>query len=107
MAEVSGHGYKIHRDNDKLNARRKEVEPPRGLQLKQLRKKPNYGGNPQRQTGRRNGMTIGTILLIFLILALVGALPVWPHSKSWGYYPTSGLGLVVVVLLVFVLVGRF
>jgi hypothetical protein len=51
-------------------------------------------------------MTIGTILLILLILMLVGALPTWPHSKSWGYYPSSGLGLVVVVLVVLLLLGR-
>lgn len=51
-------------------------------------------------------MTIGTILLIFLVLILVGALPTWPHSKNWGYYPSSGLGLVVVILVVLVLMGR-
>ncbi len=51
-------------------------------------------------------MTIGTILLIVLILALVGAIPTWPHSKSWGYYPTGGLGFVVLILLVLVLMGR-
>lgn len=51
-------------------------------------------------------MTIGTILLIVLILFLAGALPTWPHSKNWGYYPSSGLGLVVLILLVLVLMGR-
>ena len=51
-------------------------------------------------------MTIGTILLIILILILVGALPTWPHSKNWGYYPSGGLGLVVLILLVLVLMGR-
>jgi hypothetical protein len=50
-------------------------------------------------------MTIGTILLIVLILILVGALPTWPHSKNWGYYPSGGLGLVVLILLVLVLMG--
>jgi hypothetical protein len=49
---------------------------------------------------------LGTILLILLILMLVGALPTWPHSRSWGYYPSGGLGLVVVILLVLVLAGR-
>jgi hypothetical protein len=49
---------------------------------------------------------MGTILLIVLILALVGALPTWPHSKNWGYFPSGGLGLVVVILLVLVLAGR-
>jgi hypothetical protein len=51
-------------------------------------------------------MTVGTVLLIILILMLVGVLPTWPHSKSWGYYPSSGLGLVVLILLILVLVGR-
>ena len=51
-------------------------------------------------------MSIGTILLIVLILILVGALPTWPHSKSWGYYPSGGIGLVVLILLVLVLMGR-
>jgi len=51
-------------------------------------------------------MSIGTILLIVLILLLVGALPTWPHSKSWGYYPSGGLGLIVLILLVLLLLGR-
>ena len=51
-------------------------------------------------------MSLGTILLIVLILALVGVLPTWPHSSSWGYGPSGGLGLVLVILLVLVLMGR-
>lgn len=51
-------------------------------------------------------MTLSTILLIVLILALVGALPSWPHSRNWGYYPSGGIGLVVVILLILVLMGR-
>ncbi|WP_088278977.1 DUF3309 family protein [Ideonella sp. A 288] len=51
-------------------------------------------------------MSIGTILLIVLILLLVGAMPTWPHSRSWGYGPSGGLGLVVIVLLVLVLMGK-
>ena len=49
---------------------------------------------------------LGTILLIALILMLLGALPTWPHSRSWGYYPSGGLGLLAAILLVFVLLGR-
>ena len=49
---------------------------------------------------------MGTILLIVLVLLLVGALPTWSHSRSWGYFPSGGLGLVVVILLVLVLTGR-
>ncbi|MCY1279393.1 hypothetical protein D9M68_186680 [compost metagenome] len=51
-------------------------------------------------------MSLGTILLIVLILLLIGAFPSWPHSRSWGYLPSSGLGLVVIVLLVLLLLGR-
>jgi hypothetical protein len=49
---------------------------------------------------------MSTILLIILVLLLVGALPSWPHSRNWGYYPSGGLGLIVVVLLVLLLAGR-
>ena len=51
-------------------------------------------------------MSLGTILLIILILMLVGVLPTWPHSKSWGYGPSGGLGLVVVIIIVLLLLGR-
>jgi hypothetical protein len=49
---------------------------------------------------------LGTILLVLLILMLLGALPTWPHSKNWGYYPSGGLGLIVVILVVLLLLGR-
>lgn len=51
-------------------------------------------------------MSLGTILLIVLILMLVGVLPSWPHSRSWGYGPSGGLGLVLVIVLVLLLMGR-
>lgn len=51
-------------------------------------------------------MSLGTILLIVLILLLIGAVPSWPHSRSWGYGPSGGLGLVVIILLVLLLTGR-
>jgi len=51
-------------------------------------------------------MSLGTILLIVLILILVGVIPAWPHSRSWGYGPSGLLGLVVVVVLVLLLMGR-
>jgi hypothetical protein len=51
-------------------------------------------------------MSLGTILLIVLILMLVGALPRWPHSANWGYVPSGGLGLVLVIVLVLVVIGR-
>jgi hypothetical protein len=49
---------------------------------------------------------LGTILLVLLILMLFGALPTWPHSKNWGYYPSGGLGLLLVILIVLLLLGR-
>jgi len=51
-------------------------------------------------------MSLGTVLLIILILLLLGALPTWPYSTGWGYYPSSGLGLVVLLLLILLLTGR-
>ena len=51
-------------------------------------------------------MSIGTILLIVLVLMLIGVVPAWPHSRSWGYAPSGLLGTVLVVLLVLVLMGR-
>jgi Protein of unknown function (DUF3309) len=51
-------------------------------------------------------MSIGTILLIILILVLIGAFPAWPHSRSWGYGPSGGLGVIVVILIVLLLMGR-
>jgi hypothetical protein len=51
-------------------------------------------------------MSISTILLILLVLLLIGALPAWPYSSAWGYYPSGGLGLLLIVLLVLVVTGR-
>lgn len=48
-----------------------------------------------------------TILLIFLVLILIGSLPAWPYSTGWGYYPSGGLGLVLLIVLILVLTGRF
>jgi hypothetical protein len=49
---------------------------------------------------------MGTILLIILILLLVGALPTWPYSSGWGYYPSGGIGLIVLVIIILALMGR-
>lgn len=51
-------------------------------------------------------MNLGTILLVVLILMLLGAIPTWPHSRNWGYAPSGTLGLVVVILIVLLLMGR-
>ena len=49
---------------------------------------------------------LGTVLLVILILLLLGALPTWPHSRSWGYAPSSGVGLIVLIIIILLLLGR-
>ena len=49
---------------------------------------------------------MGTILIVILVLILVGALPTWPHSKNWGYYPSGGLGLILLILIILLVLGR-
>jgi hypothetical protein len=49
---------------------------------------------------------LGTILLVVIILMLIGVLPAWPHSRSWGYYPSGGLSLVLAILVILLLLGR-
>ena len=49
---------------------------------------------------------VGTILLVLLVLMLLGALPTWPHSKTWGYYPSGGLGVLLALLILLLLLGR-
>lgn len=51
-------------------------------------------------------MSLGTILLIVLILMLIGVMPTWPHSRSWGYGPSGGVGLVVIIIIVLLFMGR-
>ena len=49
---------------------------------------------------------LGTVLIVILVLAVLGALPRWPHSKDWGYFPTGGLGLVLLIVVILLLLGR-
>lgn len=51
-------------------------------------------------------MSLGTVLLIILVLMLVGVIPAWPHSKAWGYGPSGGLGLVLILVIILLLTGR-
>jgi hypothetical protein len=51
-------------------------------------------------------MSVGTILLIILILLLLGVLPTWPHSRGWGYYPSGGIGLLLLIVVILLLMGR-
>jgi Protein of unknown function (DUF3309) len=62
----------------------------------------NFKNNSKKE--RKKNM--GTILIVILIIVLVGALPTWPHSKNWGYYPSGGLGLVLLILIILLLMGR-
>lgn len=49
---------------------------------------------------------LGTILIIVLVLMLLGAIPAWPHSRGWGYYPSGGLGLLLTIIIILILLGR-
>ena len=51
-------------------------------------------------------MSLGTILLIVLILILIGAVPAWPYSSGWGYYPAGGIGIILIIVLILLLLGR-
>lgn len=51
-------------------------------------------------------MSLGTILLIILVLVLIGVIPVWPHSRAWGYGPSGGLGLILIILLILLITGN-
>lgn len=60
----------------------------------------------QENRERRAKVSLGTILLIILVLALLGVFPTWPHSREWGYAPSGGVGLVLVIVLILILLGR-
>jgi hypothetical protein len=60
----------------------------------------------KRLSSSRSIAVLGTILLIVLVLMLLGAIPAWPHSRSWGYGPSGGLGLLLIVVVVLLLMGR-
>jgi Na+/melibiose symporter-like transporter len=62
--------------------------------------------SPPAQETKEMFVTLGTILLVILVLMLIGAIPQWPHSRNWGYGPSGGLGLVLVVVVVLLLMGR-
>jgi hypothetical protein len=51
-------------------------------------------------------MSLGTIILIILVLFLIGAFPSWPHSSNWGYYPSGGVGIIIIIVVVLLLTGR-
>jgi hypothetical protein len=57
-------------------------------------------------SNKGDAMSLGTILLVILILVLLGVLPTWPHSRSWGYYPAGGVGVVLLIIVVLLVLGR-
>jgi len=76
---------------------------------RRLANRSTTAGNASHATTRNfkeNTMSLGTILLLVLILMLIGAIPGWPHSRNWGYGPSGGLGLVAVIVIVLLLMGR-
>jgi len=68
---------------------------------------PIYIGNCFNLTFFSGSTNMSTILLVILILILVGVIPAWPHSRSWGYGPSGGIGLILIILLVLMLLGKF
>jgi hypothetical protein len=60
----------------------------------------------EERAGREHSLIMSTILLVVLILLLIGVFPAWPHSRKWGYGPTGGLGLILIILIILALMGR-
>lgn len=60
----------------------------------------------EERAGREHSLIMSTILLVVLILLLIGVFPAWPHSRKWGYGPTGGLGLILIILVILALMGR-
>jgi hypothetical protein len=60
----------------------------------------------EEKAGRAHSFSMSTILLVVLILLLIGVFPAWPHSRKWGYGPTGGLGLILIILIILALMGR-
>lgn len=102
-APTAGEGSDERRDEEARRA------PERALQSSSTlgaARQGTFDATSVRTTIREELMGLGTILLIVLILMLVGVLPTWPHSQSWGYGPSGLLGVVVLILLILVLTGR-
>ena len=65
-----------------------------------------HSGRQHIASPMEENMNLGTILLIVLVLALVGAIPAWPYSTGWGYYPAGGIGLLVLIVLILLITGK-
>lgn len=75
-----------------------------GLRPKMVGRRP-HGDGPRPVLNSRH-MTLGTLFLILLVLLVIGAIPTWPHSRNWGYYPSGGLGIVLVILILLMVTNR-
>ena len=78
----------------------------RGRKDKSISERENSNGFDNHAGSRSEDRNMSTILLIILILLLIGALPTWPYSTGWGYYPSGGVGLIVLILVILLLMGR-
>jgi hypothetical protein len=67
---------------------------------------PDPYGSEARMRKPNNAMSIGTILLVVFVLLLIGAIPSWPHSRSWGYYPSGAVGFILLILIILLLLGK-
>ena len=71
-----------------------------------LRHAPCVPARPRGHATRSGGNSLRTVLIIILIILLLGALPTWPYSGGWGYYPSSGLGIVLLIIIILLVMGR-
>lgn len=102
-------GEMPHRETPHRTARLPRLSSGREKDFTTTENQPARGGGLRADRTspiERNAMTIGTALLVLLILMLIGAIPTWPHSKNWGYYPSGGLGLLLVILVALLLLGK-
>jgi hypothetical protein len=82
-----------------------ECDGSRSIGVSERRRSSGSGACPINLL-RRNAMSLGTILLVVLVLLLIGAFPTWPHSQSWGYFPSGGLGLVLLIVIILLVMGK-
>jgi Protein of unknown function (DUF3309) len=101
-----GVGARRHTNPAAADGKPRGIRRPWAMQVAGEASPPTASNPHPTRPLKEHPMSLGTILLIVLILMLFGALPTWPHSSKWGYGPSGGLGLVVVVIVVLLLMGR-
>lgn len=97
-----------HRETPHRTARLSRLVSGHEKDFSTAENQPAQGGGLRagRKSPLERNIMLGTVLVVLLILMLIGALPTWPHSKSWGYFPSGGLGLLLAILVVLLLAGR-